>query len=44
MGNADDITRKGKHLDTMEKYYIYLETFRGTQINDNIHYSEKQDF
>jgi hypothetical protein len=28
------IIRKGKYLDTMGKYYIYQETFRGTQIND----------
>jgi hypothetical protein len=32
-GNTDDIkdliyiTRQGKYLDTMEQYYIYLETF-----------------
>ena len=25
---------KGECLDTMEKYYIYLETYRGTQIDD----------
>jgi hypothetical protein len=34
--NTDDIMevafiiRKGKYLDMMGKYYIYLETFRGT--------------
>ena len=27
-------TCKGKHLNTMEKYYIYLEINRGIQIND----------
>ena len=29
-------TRSSKHLDIMEKYYIYQETNRGIQINNNI--------
>jgi len=28
------ITKKGRIVDTMERYYIYKETKNGTQIND----------
>ena len=42
MGKMEDIMqviytkKKNIHLDTMEKYYIYKETKKGTQINDKI--------
>ena len=26
--------RKSRHLDIMEKYYIFKETKKGTQVND----------
>jgi hypothetical protein len=29
-------THKGRHLDTTEKYHIYLETVKGIQINDKV--------
>jgi hypothetical protein len=32
--NIVHIEKKGKMLDTLEKYYIYKETKMGTQIND----------
>jgi hypothetical protein len=40
IGKIDDImdvlhiTKKGRTTDTIEKYYIYIETKNGTQIND----------
>jgi len=40
MGKIDDImeilhiTKKGRKMDTIEKYHIYKETKEGTQIND----------
>jgi hypothetical protein len=40
MGNIKDImdvlriTKKGRTMDTIEKYYIYSETKNGSQIND----------
>jgi len=39
IGNTDDImevlyiTKKGRTMDTIEKYYIYNETKNGNQIN-----------
>ena len=40
IGKIDDImdilhiTKKGRTVDTIEKYYIYSETKKGSQIND----------
>jgi hypothetical protein len=39
MENIMDIiqtTRKGRMLDTLEKFYIYRETKRNNQINDKL--------
>jgi hypothetical protein len=39
-GKIDDIMeilyydKKGRHLDTMERYYIYRETMKNNQLND----------
>jgi hypothetical protein len=39
-GKTDDIIevlhydKKGRHLDTMERYYIYRETMKNNQLND----------
>jgi hypothetical protein len=34
--NVIHIEKKGKMLDTLEKYYIYKETKKGNQINDKL--------
>jgi hypothetical protein len=34
--NVLHVEKKGKMLDTLEKYHIYKETKMGTQINDKL--------
>jgi hypothetical protein len=44
MEDIMNIEKKGKMLDTLEKYYIYKETKMGTQINDKITVQAKPIF